>query len=298
MNAVTAVDAKDARDLYGSVGLEVTPAGPVLGAQVAGIDLERPLSPEQAAAIRTALLQYKVVFFRDQDISHAAHVAFGRNFGELEGHPVLPTVPGHPLILDIVGVDGIEWTEATIGGGRAADKWHTDVTFRETPSMGGILRARTLPPLGGDTLFTDTAAIWRDLPDRVKQRIDGLKAEHDILRTYGGRVSDEKREELRRTTPPVAHPVVRTHPETGEKALYVNHTFTSRILGIDEAEGRELLRYLTGRVKQPEYQVRFRWSANAIVFWDNRATQHYAVLDYWPHRRVVERVTVVGDRPF
>ncbi|HEY2708955.1 MAG TPA: TauD/TfdA family dioxygenase [Caulobacteraceae bacterium] len=298
MNAITPIDAKDARDIYASAGLTVTPAGPVLGAEIAGVDLERPLTSELAAAIRTALLQYKVIFFRDQDISHEAHVAFGRHFGDLEGHPVLPHVPGRPMILDIVGVDGIEWTDATIAGGRAADKWHTDVTFRENPSMGGILRARVLPPLGGDTLFADTAAIWRDLPDRMKDRIADLKAEHDILQSFGGRVSDEKREELNRTTPPVAHPVVRTHPETGEKALYVNRTFTSRILGVDEAESRELLRYLTNRVKQPEYQVRFHWSPNAIVFWDNRATQHYAVLDYWPHHRVVERVTVVGERPF
>jgi taurine dioxygenase len=298
MNAVTPVDAKDARDIYEAAGLSVTPAGPVLGAEIAGIDLERPLEPDAVSAIRTALLQYKVIFFRDQDISYEAHVAFGRHFGELEGHPVLPTVPGHPLILHIEGVDGMQWTEATIAGGRAADKWHTDVTFRENPSMGGILRMRHMPPLGGDTLFADTAAIWRDLPDRVKERIDGLSAEHDILQSFGGRVSDEKREELRHTTPPVAHPVVRTHPETGEKALYVNRTFTSRILGVDEGESRELLRYLTGKVKQPEYQVRFHWSPNAIVFWDNRPTQHYAVLDYWPHHRVVERVTVVGDRPY
>jgi taurine dioxygenase len=298
MNAVTPIDAKDARDVYEAAGLRVAPVGPVLGAEVSGVDLERPLTSEQVTAIRAALLQHKVIFFRDQDISHEAHVAFGRNFGELEGHPVLPHVPGHPLILDIVGVDGIEWTEATISGGRASDKWHTDVTFREAPSMGGILRARVMPALGGDTLFADTTAIYRDLPDRVKERIEGLQAEHDILQSFGGRVSDEKREELRRTTPPVAHPVVRTHPETGEKALYVNRTFTSRILGVDEAESRELLRYLTNRVKQPEYQVRFRWSPNAIVFWDNRPTQHYAVLDYWPHHRVVERVTVVGERPF
>jgi taurine dioxygenase len=298
MNAVTPIDPKDARDIYAAAGLTLTPAGPVLGAEIGGIDLGRPLKPQAVAAIRTALLQYKVLFFRDQDISHDAHVAFGRYFGELEGHPVLPTVPGQPMILHIEGVDGIQWTEKSIPAGRASDKWHTDVTFRETPSMGGILRARTLPPLGGDTIFADTVAIWRDLPDRVKDRIEGLQAEHDILQSFGGRVSDEKREELRRTTPPVSHPVVRTHPETGEKALYVNRTFTSRILDIDEGESAELLRYLTNRVKQPEYQVRFRWSPNAIVFWDNRPTQHYAVLDYWPHHRVVERVTVVGDRPY
>ena len=298
MNAVTPIDRNEARDLYEAAGLKVTPAGPVLGAEVSSVDLGQPLSPEAVTAIRTALLQHKVLFFRDQDISHEAHVAFGRHFGELEGHPVLPHVPGHPLILDIEGVDGIQWTDETIPGGRAMDKWHTDVTFREAPSMGGILRMRHMPPLGGDTLFADTAAIWRDLPDRVKDRIDGLRAEHDILQSFGGRVSDEKREELRHSTPPVSHPVVRTHPETGEKALYVNRTFTSRIEGLDENESRELLRYLTNRVKQPEYQVRFHWSPNAIVFWDNRPTQHYAVLDYWPHHRVVERVTVVGDRPF
>jgi taurine dioxygenase len=297
MNAVKPFHREEARDLYEAAGLVVSPEGPVLGAEIAGVDLGRPLAPETVAAIHAALLQYKVIFFRDQDISYEAHVAFGRHFGALEGHPVLPHVPGHPLILHIEGVDGIQWTDETIPRGRSMDKWHTDVTFRETPSMGGILRARTLPPLGGDTLFTDTAAIWRDLPDRVKDRIADLRAEHDILQSFGGRVSDEKREELRRTTPPVSHPVVRTHPETGEKALYVNRTFTSRIEGLDEAESRELILSLTNRVKQPEYQVRFRWSPNAIVFWDNRATQHYAVLDYWPHRRVVERVTIVGDRP-
>ncbi len=297
MNAVTAIDLDQARDLYAAAGLTITPAGPVLGAEIEGVDLSHPLSPEVVAAVRAALLQYKVIFFRGQDITHEAHVAFGRHFGELEGHPVLPTVPGHPMILDIRGVDGLIFTDETIPGGRMSDKWHTDVTFRETPSMGGILRMRTMPPLGGDTLFADTVAIYRDLPDRVKARIEGMQAEHDILQSFGARVSDEKREELRHTTPPVAHPVVRTHPETGERALYVNRTFTSRILDMDPAESAELLRYLTNKVKQPEYQVRFHWSPNAIVFWDNRPTQHYAVLDYWPHERIVERVTVVGDRP-
>jgi taurine dioxygenase len=297
MNAVTAFDLGQAPDLYAAAGLTVTPAGPVLGAEIGGIDLSRPLEPAQVTAIRAALLQYKVIFFRGQDISHEAHVAFGRHFGDLEGHPVLPTVPGHPMILDIQGIDGIQFTAETIAAGRGSDKWHTDVTFRENPSMGGILRARVMPELGGDTLFADTVAIYRDLPDRMKERIDTLQAEHDILQSFGGRVSDEKREELRHTTPPVSHPVVRTHPETGERALYVNRTFTSRIVGVDEAESRELLRYLTNKVKQPEYQVRFHWSPNAIVFWDNRPTQHYAILDYWPHHRVVERVTIVGDKP-
>jgi taurine dioxygenase len=297
MNAVTQFRRRVTRGIDGTARLEISPASPVLGAEIRGLDLDRPLSPATVAALRAALLRYKVLFFRDQDISHQAHIALGRHFGELEGHPVLPHVPGHPQILHIEGVDGIQWTDETIGDGRNLDKWHADVTFRQKPSMGGILRARVLPPLGGDTLFADTAAAWRDLPDEVKLRIDGLRAEHDILQNFGGRVSDETREELRRTTPPVLHPVVRTHPETGEKTLYVNRAFTSCIEGLDQDESRELLSYLTDRMKQPEYHVRFRWSPNAVVFWDNRATQHYAVLDYWPHRRVVERVTIVGDRP-
>ena len=297
MNAVTPIDAKDARDIYETAGLTVTPAGPVLGAEIGGIDLERPLAPDAVAAIRTALLQYKVIFFRDQDISYEAHVAFGRHFGELEGHPVLPAVPGYPLILDIQGVDGIQWTDATIAGGRGSDKWHTDVTFREAPSMGGILRARTLPPLGGDTLFADTVAIYRDLPDRVKERIDGLTAEHDILQSFGGRVSDEKRDELRRTTPAVAHPVVRTHPETGERALYVNKTFTTRILGIPEDESRAILEILFAAAKAKDIIYRHKWRPGDMVMWDNRALIHLAAGCPPEMARTMYRTTIKGDVP-
>ncbi|WP_269714964.1 TauD/TfdA dioxygenase family protein [Caulobacter sp. NIBR2454] len=280
-------------------GLTFTPAGPLLGAEVTGVDLRQELSATEAAAIRGALTRYKVLFFRDQDISHDDHIRFGRYFGDLEGHPVTATVPGYPEILHIEAADGLKITEQLLPIARPANKWHTDVTFRERPSFGGILRGRLLPPLGGDTIFADTNAVYEDLPTSVKEKISRLKAEHDILQSFGYRVREERREQLSREYPPRAHPVVRTHPETGEKHLFVNPVFTTRILGLDEDEGRELLTYLTDRVKAPEYQVRFRWSQNAIVFWDNRATQHYAVLDYFPHDRIVERVTVVGtDIPF
>lgn len=275
--------------------VEVIPTGPLLGAEISGIDLRHPLPTADIAAIRAALLKHKVLFFRDQDISHVDHVRFGRYFGELEGHPVTATVAGFPEILFIEAADGMKISDALFPIARPANKWHTDVTFRSKPSMGGILRMRKLPPYGGDTIFADTAAIYADLPTEVKTKIDPLDAEHDIIRSYGYRVTPEKAEQLRRDYPPRAHPVVRRHPETGEKHLFVNHVFTSRILGLPEDEAERLLGYLLDRVKAPEYQMRFRWSENAIAFWDNRATQHYGVLDYWPHERIVERVTVMGD---
>jgi len=282
----------------GAAHVVVTPTGPLLGAEIAGIDLTMPLSEAEVAAVRAALLAHKVLFFRDQDISHEDHVRFGRYFGDLEGHPVTATVPGFPEILFIEAADGMKISDKVFPIARPANKWHTDVTFREKPSMGGILRMRTMPQYGGDTIFADTAAIYSDLPPDVKEKIDLLDAEHDIIRSYGYRVTPEKAAELREKYPLVTHPVVRRHPETGEKHLFVNHVFTGRILGLPEDEATKLLAYLLDRVKAPEYQMRFRWSPNAIAFWDNRATQHYGVLDYWPHERVVERVTVMGeDRP-
>lgn len=282
----------------GDSRIVATPTGPLLGAEISGVDLTQPLTQAEVDDIRAALLKHKVLFFRDQDISHEDHVRFGRYFGELEGHPVTATVPGFPEILFIEAADGMKLSEALIPIARPANKWHTDVTFREKPSMGGILRMRKMPPLGGDTIFADTAAIYSDLPPDVKAKIEPLDAEHDILRSFGYRVSPEKAEQLRRDYPIRTHPVVRRHPETGEKHLFVNHVFTGRILGLDEDEAAKLLAYLIERVKAPEYQMRFHWSENAIAFWDNRATQHYGVLDYWPHERIVERVTVMGeDKP-
>jgi taurine dioxygenase len=295
MNAPVSISQDDAA-LYGD--LTVTPSGPVLGAEISGLDLTQEFKPEIVAAIRAALLRHKVVFFRDQDISYEDHVRFGRYFGDLEGHPVTAHVPGFPEILHIEAADGMKLREDIVPIVRAANKWHTDVTFREAPSMGGVLRMRHMPPLGGDTLFADTAAIYRDIPQKLKDQLETLTAEHDIIQSYGYRVDEAKRQELRAAYPPMVHPVVRTHPETGDKHLFVNKVFTTRILGLPEDEAKTLLAELLDRVKSPEYQVRFRWTPNAIVFWDNRATQHYAILDYWPQERIVERVTIKGEKPF
>ena len=295
MNAHAPMTAAETPDY---AGLTVTPVSTVLGAEISGLDLRQPLRPEVVSAIRSALLRHKVVFFRDQDISYEDHVRFGRYFGDLEGHPVTSHVPGFPEILHIEAADGMKLREEIVPLVRVANKWHTDVTFRAAPSMGGVLRARHLPPLGGDTLFADTAAIYRDLPQALKDRLASLTAEHDIIQSYGYRVDQAKRDELRAAYPLMVHPVIRTHPETGEKHLFVNKVFTTRILGLPEDEARTLLADLLDRVKTPEYQVRFRWTPNAIVFWDNRATQHYAILDYWPQERIVERVTIQGDAPY
>lgn len=291
----TQLNTPDLFEAARSLGVSISPATPTIGAEIGGLDLDRPLTSAKGELLRAAWLRFKVVFFRDQDISHESHVRLGRFFGELEGHPVIPSVEGYPEILKIEGVEGVQLTAETLAPFQAYNKWHTDVTFREKPSITSILRARHLPPLGGDTMWADTVAAYAGLPQPVKDRIAGIEAEHDIVRSFGGRVSEEKRAQLARDFPPVRHPVVRSHPETGEKILYVNYTFTSRIIGLPEEESDSLLRLLFDRIKVPEYQVRFRWTPNAIGIWDNRSTQHYAVGDYWPEYRLLERVTVSGD---
>lgn len=291
------VPVLETRDVHPSVRNEpvALPLTPALGAEVSGLDIDEPLDDDKVAWLKAALLRHKVLFFRGADISHDSHIRLGRYFGDLEGHPVIPHVPGYSEILRIVGVEGVRLSAETLAPFQAFNKWHTDVTFRERPSIASILRARVLPPLGGDTIWADTAAAYAGLPAEVKERIDDLYAEHDIVRSFGGRVTEAKKAELREAFPPVRHPVVRTHPETGEKVLYVNYTFTTRIFGVSQEESDSLMRLLFDRIKVPEYQVRFRWTPNALAIWDNRSTQHYAVGDYWPHERVLERVTVSGD---
>lgn len=285
----------DLQERAASRGIAINPSTPTIGAEIKGIDLDRPLHDADAEIVREAWLSRKVIFFRDQDISYESHLRLGRLFGELEGHPVIPHVEGYPEVLIIRGVEGVKLTEDSLIPFKAANKWHTDVTFREIPSIASILRARVLPALGGDTIWSDAVAAYEGLPVAVKERIENLDAEHDIVRSFGGRVTEEKRAQLRRDFPPVTHPVVRTHPETGAKILYVNYTFTTRILGVSDEDSERLLRLLFERIKVPEYQVRFTWTPNAIGIWDNRSTQHYAVGDYWPSDRVLERVTVSGD---
>jgi alpha-ketoglutarate-dependent taurine dioxygenase len=289
---------QDAVAAAAALGVAVAPLGPVLGAEVSGLAIDAPVCADVAAALRALLARYKVLFFRDLDLSHEQHLALGRVWGELEGHPVIAHVPGYPEILDIRGSDG---RVEDAGGNRrfqALDKWHADVTFRAAPSMGAVLRARELPAIGGDTLWVDAGAAYEGLADEVKARIHGRTATHDLLHDFGDRVAPERRAAMAAEFPAQHHPIVRTHPETGESVLFVNASFTSRLDDMDEEEGAALLAHLLDRFKTPEYQVRFRWTSNAVAIWDNRTTQHYPVADYWPARRRMERVTIQGDRPF
>lgn len=273
--------------------LTLSPLTPTIGAEVSGIDLSRPLDPGTVKALRQALLDWKVLFFRDQDIDTDQHLAFARCFGELEVHPFAPQKPGYPEVLAITHDKDNRGKENT---------WHSDVTWRLEPSLGSILRALELPPVGGDTLFADMYAAYEGLTDEVKERIDGAVAVHDFAHFRKGMrkrgLTEEQIEEFNKAYPMVEHPVVRTHPETGRKAIYVNAGFTQHIVGMEEGESKALLKHLYAQATIPEYQCRFRWEPGSIAFWDNRASQHYAASDYWPAVRRMERVTIVGDRPY
>jgi taurine dioxygenase len=274
-------------------GLSLMPLTPTIGAEVSGIDLAHPLAPADKAALRQALLDWKVLFFRDQDITTDQHLAFARNFGELEVHPFAPSKDGYPEVLAITHDRDSRGRENT---------WHSDVTWRLEPSLGSVLRALEVPPVGGDTLFADMYAAYEGLSDDVKAEIDGALAVHDFtyfrlgMRKRGK--SEAEIEAFNAAYPKPHHPVVRTHPETGRKALYVNAAFTVEILGMEKARSDALLAHLYAQAAIPEYQCRFRWETNSIAFWDNRASQHYAASDYWPAARRMERVTIIGDRPY
>ncbi len=295
--ALDSFEPADATAATAGSGLTAEPLGPVLGAEVSGLRFQNGVDPEQGAALRSLLLRHKVLFLRDLDISREEHLALGHLWGELEGHPVIAHVPGFPEILDIRGSDGRVEDEAADRRFRRLDKWHADVTFRARPSLGAVLRARELPPSGGDTLWVDAAAAYEGLSEEVKAELEGRTATHDLLFDFGDRIAPERRAAMASEFPPQHHPVVRVHPETGERVLFVNASFTSRIDGLDEAESAALLAHLLDQFKTPEYQMRFRWSHNAVAIWDNRATQHYPVADYWPARRRMERVTIAGDVP-
>ena len=267
--------------------MNIEPLTPAIGAQILDVDLGT-LTPGLISDIRAALLQYKVVFFRDQNMTRAQHIAFARSFGELEIHPATPKGQRDPEVFHIVhGPDS-----------RGAENfWHSDVTWREQPSLGSVLRGREVPPVGGDTLFANMALAYDRLPEATKEKIHERIAVHDIARVFASRLN-KKAEELHELYPPVEHPVVRTHPETKERVVYVNGAFTSHIKDMDPQESHLLLDELYKSAWNPEVQCRFKWEAGSIAFWDNRACQHFAASDYFPAVRAMERVTIAGDKPY
>jgi len=267
--------------------IKVEPLAPTIGGEISGVDLAEPLDRSLYAEIHAALLDRKVIFFRDQDITEQQHMAFARNFGELEVHPF--ATPSHiPEMMVIAHGEKSRGRENT---------WHSDVTFRLRPAMGSVLRGVEMPAVGGDTLFADMNAAYEGLSASMQRMLGELTAIHDFQRTFSRGLSPEKLHEMRREHPPAEHPVIRTHPETGLKSVYVNRLFTSHIVGMNRDESTRLLEFLYSLAGIPEYQIRFKWRNNSIAFWDNRAVQHYAVSDYYPQRRVVNRFTIIGDKP-
>ena len=270
----------------------LTPVAPLIGAVIEGVDLAEPVDAELFAQLNQALLEWKVLFFRDQDVTGAEQAAFAAHWGPLETHPFYGQITGTEA--DAPEVVRLE-KDAQVGGFENA--WHSDVSWRVEPSLGSVLRAVELPEIGGDTLWSDMAAAYERLTPQLQERIDGLVAVHDWWDNFGLAMEPGERERLRPDFPAVEHPVVRTHPETGRKTLYVNRIFTQRIAGLEPDESAELLDHLCQQATFPEYQCRWRWQPGDVALWDNRATQHYAVSDYWPNRRVMERITICGDRP-
>ena len=273
-----------------------------IGAEVSGIHLGAAASDEGLLAeIRALLLQHRVLFFRDQDITAAEHVAFARRFGELEDHPVAGSDPDHPGLVRI-------YKSPDAPNDRYENAWHTDATWREKPPFGCVLRCVECPPVGGDTMWANMVEAYARLPEDIKTKIAPLRARHSIEASFGAAMPIEKRLALKAQFPDAEHPVVRTHPETGEKVLFVNG-FTTHFtnfhrpenvrFGMDAVPGAaQLLSYLISQAYIPEYQVRWRWKPNSVAFWDNRSTQHYAVMDYPPCHRKMDRAGIKGDVPY
>ena len=272
------------------VDFEIRRYAPAMGAEIYGLDLSRGLSDAQYAAVRAALLEHQVLFFKEQqEIPPAMQIEIGRMFGELHMHPAAPQMAGFPEVFEI----HVTRDSAVANG----EFWHSDVSCDELPPLGTLLQLHVLPECGGDTLFANMYAAYEALSAPLKTMVDGLTALHESEHIYRGRYADRGVDDRDMNYPSATHPVVRTHPETGRKALYVNRTFTTRINELEPAESEALLGLLFDHGEQIDFQIRFRWSRNDMAFWDNRCAMHRAIWDYWPHERKGRRVTIRGDRP-
>lgn len=271
--------------------IDIRPMTAALGAEVRGVDLTGELGQETIAALRAALLDHLVLVFRDQDLDTASHIAFARRFGEIKLPPVA-TAHGGPPEVNVI--------DQQTPKGEGADNWHADNTYTATPPMGSLLRVVQLPSVGGDTAFASMTAAYQALSAPIRELCDGLTAIHDVTSSMRKAIerghSSANLAEIQQQLPPVEHPVVIVHPETGQRSLFVNVNSTVRVVGLKDNESDMLLRYLFEHTKQPEFQVRVRWDERTLVFLDNRCTQHYAVPDYH-ERRVLHRVAVEGARP-
>lgn len=273
----------------GNQKIEIHKLTPNIGAEIAGVDLSQPLDDRQFQEIHGALMDHLVIFFRDQKLSPEQHKAFGRRFGKLHVHPAAPTLlADHPEIFVIQADEKSTYI--------AGEDWHSDVSCDEEPPMGSILSVTTVPPDGGgDTLFANMYLAFETLSQPIKKMLTVMTAIHDGERFYRGRYGVD---DSGKTYPRSEHPIVRTHPVTGRKCLFVNRVFTSRIVGLEKNESNAILEMLYRHAETPEFSVRFRWRANSVAFWDNRCVQHQALWDYYPNKRYGQRVTICGDKPY
>ncbi len=277
--------------------LEVHPLTGAIGAEISGVDLAQ-LDDEAFTRIHRAFLDHGAIFFRDQKLDPSAQLAFARRFGEPEIHPIVEGTAEHPEVLRVVKPAG---QPASFGVG-----WHSDNSFFEEPSLGSVVFGEVVPPTGGDTLFASMERAWESLSPPLQEMLDGLSAIHSAKRAYDPDVTGREKYEGKATLryrysdavlAEVAHPVVRTHPETGRRCLYVNPMFTQRIEGLGTAESDAILEFLYRHCASPDFQCRFRWRPGSVAVWDNRCVWHYAMNDYQAHERVIVRVTIAGDRP-
>lgn len=271
--------------------LTIVELSPVIGAVVRGIDLSLPLDDAAIASITAALLRHQVLFFEDQNLSPERQRDFAGRFGTLHVHPLYPKVADVPEIIVL---------DTHPGNPTDNDNWHTDVTFIDTPPLGAVLAAAELPPSGGDTMWASLTAAYDALSLMLQHLLDGLTATHDFTKSFPEPIEAAAQEAWRKArgaNPVVSHPVVRRHPLTGAKSLFVNFGFTTRINELTKPESDALLAFLFTHSAKPEFTVRWKWQAGSVAFWDNRVTQHYALSDYLPARRIMHRATVIGDRP-
>jgi taurine dioxygenase len=277
------------------MSIEVTRVSRAFGAIVAGLDISDRLAESEIERLSALLVEHKVLFFRQQPLSPRAQRDFAARFGTLHVHPIYPVLPELPEILLL------DNHQAFLPDN---DNWHTDVTFSKTPPLAGILAAKRIPPVGGDTLWSDSTAAYEALSEPMRRLLAGLTAQHSVAKSFpperwqNDPAFKERYERAVAKHPPVTHPVVRTHPVSRRGGLFVNEGFTTHINELEPRESETLLRFLYSHAARQEFTIRWRWSVDDVAFWDNRNTQHYAVADYLPERRTMHRATVNGDEPF
>ena len=273
-----------------SSGIKIQKYSPNLGAIITGVDLSKEINEDQFKDIHKAFLDNQVLFFQNQnEIAPEIHLKLGKLFGELHVHPAAPSMPGYPEIFEIHA-----HKNSKVANG---EFWHSDVSCDIEPPLGTMLQLHILPETGGDTMFSDMYSAYNELSEKYKSLLNGLVAIHESEHLYSGRYEDRGVNRDNIKTPVANHPLIRTHPVTGKKAIYVNRTFTTGIEGMNKNESSSILEFLFNHCEHVNFQIRYRWNKNDMAFWDNRCTMHRAIWDYWPNERKGRRVTIKGDKP-